>query len=106
MIKITNKELNKLQMQKKAPAPKPKPAPVVDPNIAATKDLAEAIKSISIQQTEKLDLSPFIIALTSVQETQLKLIDSMKIKPKKEEWEFAVTRNKKGEIEKVFARNV
>ena len=70
------------------------------------KDLAEAIKSISIQQTEKLDLSPFIIALTSVQETQLKLIDSMKIKPKKEEWEFAVTRNKKGEIEKVFARNV
>ncbi len=105
MIKATEQERNLIRMRKQRTQEKVTP-PKPDPNIALTRELAEAIKMASSQKQEPLDLSPLIEALISTQATQNKLIDSMQ-KPKvKEEWEFAVKRNASGEIETVMARNV
>ncbi len=94
-------------MQKKAPSAKKqeKPAPKIDVNAEATKELANAIKELSATKADALDLSPLINALTTVQESQSKLIENMQTtRTKKETWEFAFKRKNKGEIEKIFAK--
>lgn len=118
MITLKNSELNKLEMEKKAtrkkkPAPKvSKPEeyvpPPVDENTLATRELAAAIKSLSESKQDSPDLAGVLSAIEHTQKTQLEILNALgKQKPIErsvENWEFAVERDNKGAIKKIYAK--
>ena len=101
MITISKTELNKLSVDDKVTKkPKPEKKPDYSNEI---KNITTAILKLSEQ--EQQDLLPILKSITDINSSQQEIIEKLANNdPPPREWEFAVKRDKKGNIEKILAK--
>lgn len=100
----------KIEMTKEESKEKPKKTiPPIDANAKATKELALAIKDLAkSKQNINLSQEPnteIMEALIKLNETQQTLIEKLNFdqEARVKNWEFSVTRDRRGAIEKISA---
>ena len=88
--------------------PHPEEAEAEDKNIAALRELAQAVKAVAEKPAPSMQ--PLLAALQQVQETQTKLLKLLAERPGPaqpvREWEFKVRHNNRGEIELITAQGI
>ena len=91
-------------IEMKKEKPKKAATPTIDANAKATKELAEAIKHLANREPDsRADL---LDAIVKLHETQQALIEKLGYEKAERvtNWEFSVSRDRKGAIEKIIAR--
>jgi len=109
MIIVKDKELSKMQLDNKLSGGVKKKAPPVkkeiDANTKATLELVAAVRALGGSKGKESPVSATLIeAIKQIQATQQDVVALMQKDSKPQEWEFAVTRNKSGTIDKISAR--
>ncbi len=109
MIIVKDKELSKMQLKNKLSGGVKKKAPPakkeIDANTKATLELVAAVRALGENKGKEPPVSATLIeTIKQIQATQQAVVALMQKDNKPQEWEFTITRNKSGTIDKIRAK--